>query len=159
VTKRPNPPSNKRITADCSCSSTSGSFAKPLQYLTRQEGGLVFLLEAMVLLLQVIVPVMTLHLHSLRLDVTVIQQQFHLLRAPIWVHSHRLVYAPAAAQPRWNEQALPVECLCKFYHSGDMFGSVTVYVTQNFHTVNRTYLSCSPVSIVSRNRSEAAKPR
>jgi hypothetical protein len=159
VTKRPNPPSNKRITAGCSCSSTSGSFVKPLQYLTRQEGGLVFLLEAMLLLLQVIVPVMTLHLHSLRLDVAVIQQQLHLLRAPIWVHSHRLVYAPAAAQPRWNEQALPVECLFKFYPSGDMSGSVPVYVTQGFHTINRAGLSCSLVSIVSRNRSGAAKPQ
>jgi hypothetical protein len=33
------------------------------------------------------------------------------------------------------------------------------YVTQGFHTVNRACLTCSPVSIVSRNRSEVAKPR
>jgi hypothetical protein len=91
--------------------------------------------------------------------VTVVQQQLHLLRAPMWVHSHRRVRAPTTAQPRRNEQALTVESLCKFYPSGDMSGSVPVYVTQGFHTVNRACLPCSPVSIVSRNRSRSAKPR
>jgi hypothetical protein len=73
--------------------------------------------------------------------------------------SHRRVRAPAAAQPRRNEQALPVERLCKFYPLGDMSRSVLVYVAQDFHTFNRACLPCSPVSIVSRNRSEAAKPQ
>jgi hypothetical protein len=100
------------------------------------EGGLGVSLEARLLLLRVIIPVMTWWLHSLRLEVAAVQQQLHLLRAPTRVHSHRRVHAPAAAQPRWNEQALPVERLCKFYPSGDMFGSVPVYVTQGFHTVN-----------------------
>jgi hypothetical protein len=67
--------------------------------------------------------------------------------------------APAAAQTRQNEQALPVERLCRFYSSSDMSGSVLVYVTQDFYIVNRACLPCSPVSIVSRNRSGAAKPR
>jgi hypothetical protein len=58
---------------------------------------------AMLLLLQVIVPTMTLRLHSLRLEVAVVQQQLHLLRAPMRVHSHRRVRASTAAQPRWNE--------------------------------------------------------
>jgi hypothetical protein len=75
-------------------------------------------------------------LHSLRLEVAAVQQQLHLLRAPTRVHSHRRVRALAAAQLRWNEQALPVERLCKFYPSGDMSGSVLVYVTQGYHTVN-----------------------
>jgi hypothetical protein len=52
------------------------------------------------------------------------------------VHSHRQVRAPAAAQPRQNEQALPVERLYKFFPSGDMSRFVPVYVTQGFHTVN-----------------------
>jgi hypothetical protein len=100
-------------------------------------------------------------LHLLRAPMRVHSQQqlLHLLRAPMRIHSHRRVRAPAAAQPRQNEQALPVERLCMFYPSGDMSGSVPVYVIQGFHTVNRTCLSCSPVSIVSRNRSGAAKPR
>jgi hypothetical protein len=75
------------------------------------------------------------------------------------VHSHRWVRAMAAAQPRRNEQTLPVEHLCKFYPSGDMSGSVLVYATQVFHTVNRSCLSCSLISILSRNRSGAAKTR
>jgi hypothetical protein len=75
------------------------------------------------------------------------------------VHSHRWVRATAAAQPRWNDQALPVERLCKFYPSGNMSGSVPIYVTQGFYTVNQTYLPCSLVSIVYRNSSGAAKPR
>jgi hypothetical protein len=75
------------------------------------------------------------------------------------VHSHRRVRALAAAQPRRNEQPLSVEHLGKFYPSGDMSRSVPVYVTQCFHTVNRACLLCSPVSIVSRNRSGAGKPR
>jgi hypothetical protein len=74
-------------------------------------------------------------------------------------YSHRRVRAPAAAQQRRNEQALSVERLAKFCPSGDMSRSVPVYVTQSFHTVNRACLSCSSVSIVSRNRSGAAKPR
>jgi hypothetical protein len=56
--------------------------------------------------------------------------------APMRVHSHRRVRAPAVAQPQQNEQALSVERLCKFYPSGDMSGSVPVYVIQGFHTVN-----------------------
>jgi hypothetical protein len=97
--------------------------------------------------------------HSMRLEMAVVKQQLHLLCAPMRVHSHRRVRAPAAAQPRQNEQALPVKRLCKFYPSGDMSGSVSVCVTQSFHTVNRACLSCSLVSIVSRNSSGAAKPR
>jgi hypothetical protein len=65
----------------------------------------------------------------------------------------------SAAQPWQNKQALPVERLGKFCPSGDMSGSVPVYVNQDFHTVDRAYLPCSPVSIVSRNRFEAVKPR
>jgi hypothetical protein len=91
----------------------------------------------MLLLLQVIVPVITLRLHSLRLEVAAVQQQLHLLRAPMWVHSHRRVHAPTATQLRRNIQALSVERLGKFYPSGDMSKSVLVYVTQSFHTVNR----------------------
>jgi hypothetical protein len=75
------------------------------------------------------------------------------------VHPHRWVRAPTAAQPQRNVQALPVEHLCKFCHSGDMYGSVPIYVTQDFHTVNRACLHYSLVSIVFRNRSGAAKPR
>jgi hypothetical protein len=90
--------------------------------------------------------------------VAAIQQQLHLPHTPMRVHFHRRVHAPAAAQPRRNEHALPVEHLGKFYPLGDMSGSVPVYVTQGFHTVNRACLSYSVVSIVSRNRSGAAKP-
>jgi hypothetical protein len=79
---------------------------------------------------------MTWWLHSLRLEVVAVQQQLHLLRAPMRVHSHRRVRALAAAQPQRNEQALSVERLYKFYPSGDMSGSVPVCVTQGFHTVN-----------------------
>jgi hypothetical protein len=79
---------------------------------------------------------MTWRLHNLRLEVAAIQQQLHLLRAPMRVHSHRRVRAPAAAQLQRNEQALSVERLGKFYPSGDMSGSVHVYVTQGFYTVN-----------------------
>jgi hypothetical protein len=102
---------------------------------------------------------MTLRLHSLRFEVAAVQQQLHLLLAPMRVHSHRWVRAPAAAQPRRNEQALLVERLGKFYPSGDMSGSIPVYITQGFHTVDWTCLTCSLVNIVSRNRSGAAKPR
>jgi hypothetical protein len=83
----------------CSCSGTGGSVAKPLQHLACQEGGLGVSLEARLLLLRVIVPAMTWRLHSLRLEVAAVQQQLHLLRAPMRVHSHRRVRAPAAAQP------------------------------------------------------------
>jgi hypothetical protein len=91
--------------------------------------------------------------------VAVVQQQLHLLRAPMQVHFHRRVRASSAAQPRQNEQALPVESLYKFYPSSDMSGSVPIYVTQGFHTVNWACLPYSLVSIVSRNRSGTAKPR
>jgi hypothetical protein len=151
--------SNKRTTAGCSCSSTGGSVTKPLRHLACQVGGLDISLEAMLLLLQVVVPTMTLRIHSLRLEVAAVQQQLHLLRTPMRVHSHRRVRAPAAAQPRRNEQAISIERLGKFYPSIDMSGSVPVYVTQDFYTINQTCLPCSPVSIVSRNRPEVAKPR
>jgi hypothetical protein len=75
------------------------------------------------------------------------------------VHSHMRVRAPASAQPRQNEQTLPVERLYKFYPSGDMSESIPVYVTQGFHIVNRICLPYFSVSIVSRNRFGAAKPR
>jgi hypothetical protein len=75
------------------------------------------------------------------------------------VHSNRRLRAPPAAQPRWNEQALLVERLCKFYHSGDMSDNVPIYIAQGFHTINRSCLTCSPISIVSRNRSRASKPQ
>jgi hypothetical protein len=150
---------HKRTTVGCSCSGSRGSVTKPLRYLVHQEGGLGVSLEARLLLLRVVVPTMAWWLHNLRLEVGAVQQQLHLLRAPMRVHSHRRVCSPTAAQPRRNEQSLPVECLCKFYPSGDMSGSVPVYVAQGFHTFNRAYLPCSPVSIVSRNRSGAAKPR
>jgi hypothetical protein len=91
--------------------------------------------------------------------VAAVQQQLHILRAHMWVHSHRRVHAPAAAQPRRNEKALRVECLRKFYTSGDMSRSVPVYVTQCFHAVNQACLPFSTISIVSRNMSGAAKPR
>jgi hypothetical protein len=102
---------------------------------------------------------MTWRLHSLKIEVAATQQQLHLLRALMRVHSYRRVRAPAAAQPRRNEQALPVERLCKFYPLGDMSGSVLIYVDQGFHIFNQACLLCSPVSIVSRNMSGAAKPR
>jgi hypothetical protein len=38
-------------------------------------------------------------------------------------------------------------------------GSVFVYVTQGFRTVNWACLSYSPISLVSRNMSKAAKPQ
>jgi hypothetical protein len=91
--------------------------------------------------------------------VAVVQQQLHLLRAPMRVHSHRRVRAPTTAQPQRNKLVLPVERLCKFYSSGDMSRSVPVYVDQGFHTFNRTCLPCSPVSIVFKNKFRAAKPR
>jgi hypothetical protein len=75
------------------------------------------------------------------------------------VHSHRRVRTSTAAQPQLNEQALPVERLVKFCPSGDMSGSIPVYVNQGFHTVDQACLSYSSVSIVSRNKSGAAKPR
>jgi hypothetical protein len=52
--------------------------------------------------------------------VAAVQEQLYLLRAPMRVHSHKRVHALAAAQPRRNEQALPVERLDKFCPSGDM---------------------------------------
>jgi hypothetical protein len=67
--------------------------------MTRQVGGLSVSLKAMLLLLQVVVPAMMLRLYSLRLEVAAVQQQLHLLRAPMWVHSHMRVHAPTAAQP------------------------------------------------------------
>jgi hypothetical protein len=72
-----------------SCSRIGESVIKPLRHLARREGGLGVSLEAMLLLLEVIVAVMTWLLHSLRLEVAAIQQQLHLLLAPMWVHSHR----------------------------------------------------------------------
>jgi hypothetical protein len=63
----------------CSCSSTGESVVKPLRHLTRQEGGVGVSLEVMLLLLQVVVPTMTLRLHSMRLEVAVVQQQVYLL--------------------------------------------------------------------------------
>jgi hypothetical protein len=101
---------------------------------------------------------MTLRLHSLRLEVAVVHQQVHLFCTLMWIHSHRWVRALAAAQIWQNKQSLPADRLCKFYHSGDMSGFVLVYVIQGFHTVNRACLPYSPVSIVSRNMSRAAKP-
>jgi hypothetical protein len=65
----------------------------------RQKGGLGVSLEAVLLLLYVVIPVMTLQPHSLRLEVAAVQQQLHILRAPMRVHSHRRVRAPVAAQP------------------------------------------------------------
>jgi hypothetical protein len=102
----------------------------------------------------------TLCFSTLRRKVAAVQQKFYLLRvSPLQVHPCRWLHAPVRAQPRRNEQALTVERLCKFYHSDNISGSVPVYVIQGFHTVNRTCLSCSPVSIVSRNRSGATKPQ
>jgi hypothetical protein len=108
---------------------------------------------------KVVIPTMMWWLHSLRLEVAAIQQQFHIFLALMWVHSHRQVHAPVAAQLRRNEQALSVERLGKFYPLGDISGSVPVYVTQSFHTVSRACLPCSQVSIVSRNRYKTAKPQ
>jgi hypothetical protein len=57
--------------------------------------GLCVSLEAVFLLLQVIIPVMTLRPHSLRLEVATVQQQFHLLRASsLRVLSSRQLCAP-----------------------------------------------------------------
>jgi hypothetical protein len=42
------------------------------------------------LLLQVVIPAMMLRPHNPRLEVVVVQQQFHLLHAsPLWVYSYR----------------------------------------------------------------------
>jgi hypothetical protein len=95
----------------CSYSGTGGSVVKPLRHLTRQVGGFGVSLEVMLLLLHVVIPVRTWQPYNLRLEVATVQQQLHLLRAPMWVHSHRRVRAPTAAQPQRNEQALPVEHL------------------------------------------------
>jgi hypothetical protein len=114
-----------------------------------RNGGLGVSLEVVLLLLHVVVSVKMLRPHSLRLEVIAVQQQFHFLHVLMWVHFHRRVRAPVAAQPRQNEQALPVERLCKFYPSGDMSGSVPVYIIQDFHTVNRACLPYSSVSLVS----------
>jgi hypothetical protein len=51
--------------------------------LARQVGGLGVSLEARLLLLRIIVPAMTWWLHSPRLEVAAVEQQLHLLRAPI----------------------------------------------------------------------------
>jgi hypothetical protein len=75
--------SNKRTTAGCFGSSTGGSVTKLLQYLVCHEGGLGVSLKAVLLLLHVVVPAMTLRPHSLRLEVNAIQQQLHLLYAPM----------------------------------------------------------------------------
>jgi hypothetical protein len=90
------------------------------------KGGLGVSLKVVLLLLYVVVPAMTLRPHSLRLEVATIQQQFHLLHTPMWVHPHRRVRAPAAAQPRRNEQSLLVEHLYRFYPFGEMSGSVPI---------------------------------
>jgi hypothetical protein len=74
---------------DCSSSSTVESVTNPLRYLVRQEGGLGVSLEAVLLLLHVIIPVVKLRPHSLRLKVVAVQQQLLLLRAPMQAHSHR----------------------------------------------------------------------
>jgi hypothetical protein len=64
---------------------------------------------------------MMLQPHTLRLEVAVVQQQFHLLHTfPLRVHSRMRLHALACAQPRRNEQALPAERLCKFYPSDNM---------------------------------------
>jgi hypothetical protein len=151
-------PSNKRTTAGSSRSSSDGSVIKPLRHLARQEGAARCCSGSDASTTRSHVPMMMWWLHSLRLEVAAVQQQLHLLLTPKRVHSHRRVRAPTAAQPRRNEQALPVEHLGKVCPSGDMSRSVPIYVTQYFHTVNRACLPCSPVSIVSRNRSGAAKP-
>jgi hypothetical protein len=83
----------------CSCSGTGESVTKPLRHLALHEEGLGVSREAMLLLLQVIVPAMTLRLHSLRLEVATVRQQLHFHHAPIRVHSHTRVRTPAAAQP------------------------------------------------------------
>jgi hypothetical protein len=83
----------------CYCSGTDGSVTKLLQHLARQLGGLGVSLEARLLLLRVIVPAMMGRLPSLRLEVADVQQQLHLLRAPMRVHSHMQFCAPGAAQP------------------------------------------------------------
>jgi hypothetical protein len=82
-----------------SCSSTSESVVKPLRHLVRQEGGFGVSVKAMLLLLQVIIPVMMLRLHSLMLEVAAVQQQLYLLHALMRVHSYKRVRASAAAQP------------------------------------------------------------
>jgi hypothetical protein len=51
------------------------------------------------LLLEVVILVITLWPHSLRLEMVVVQQQFHLLRAsPLWIYSRRLLHAPVHTQ-------------------------------------------------------------
>jgi hypothetical protein len=66
------------------CHKTALTFGAP------GRGILGISLEAVFLLLQVIIPVMMLHPHSLRLEVATVQQQFQLLHASLlWVHSHR----------------------------------------------------------------------
>jgi hypothetical protein len=66
---------------------------------------------------------MMLRPHSLRLEVATVQQQFQLLRAsPLRVYSCRWLRTPARAQPRWSEQVLLAEHICKFYPSGGMLG-------------------------------------
>jgi hypothetical protein len=82
-----------RKTTSTFCASGRGAFHHPWLFRLHHHGAF---LEARLLLLRVVVPVMTWRLHSLRLDVAAIQQQLHLLRAPMWVHSHERVRAPVA---------------------------------------------------------------
>jgi hypothetical protein len=56
--------------------------------VARQVGVLCVSLGAVFLLLQVIIPAMTLRPHSVRLEVAIVQQQLHLLCAsPLQIHS------------------------------------------------------------------------
>jgi hypothetical protein len=99
---------------------------------------------------------MTLQPHSLRLEVAAVQQQFHLLRAsPLWVCSDKRLRAPTRAQLQWNEQALLVEHLCKFYPSCDMFGIHYCY-TRLLYSQSGTPPMFS--DLVFKNWSREAKP-
>jgi hypothetical protein len=107
-------------------------------------------------LLQVVIPAMTMQSHSLRLEVAAVQQQFHLRRAsPLRAYSRKRLRAPTCAQPRLNEQALTAEHL-PFERVWDPFPYM---LPKDFvQSIGRV----SPVlrsSIVSRNKSGAAKPR
>jgi hypothetical protein len=89
TTKRQKPPPTKKPQRAAPVVAPVEVSQNHLDIWRARKGGLGVSLEARLLLLQVVVLTMTGQLHSLRLEVATVQQQLHLLRAPMWVHSHR----------------------------------------------------------------------
>jgi hypothetical protein len=112
--------SNKRTTLGCSCSSTGGSVIKPLRHLARQIGGLGISLEAMLLLLKVIIPAMML--------------QFYLLCG--FTPTGDFVLRQLLNHDITNKLS-QLSVFVSFTLRVTCLGSVLIYVTQGFHTVNQ----------------------